>query len=80
MKKVRLSYGNLRISRLANFKKRSFFYRVKELFKSNPTRYAVSPVYVESETKRIFVIACLGKKLVLQSEISSYLLILFSKI
>ena len=37
-------------------------------------------VYVESRTERIFAIACLGKKLVLQSEISSYSLILFSKI
>ena len=56
------------------------FHRVKELFKSNQTSYAVSPVYVKSRTKKIFAIACLGKKLVLRSEISSYSLILFSKI
>ena len=55
------------------------FYRVKELFKLNQTRYGVSHVYLESRTKRIFAIACLGKKLLLQSEISSYSLILFSK-
>ena len=62
------------------FSKIKKFYRVKEMFKSNQTWYAVSPVYVESRTKRIFAIACLGKKLVSQSEISSYSLILFSKI
>ena len=37
-------------------------------------------MYLKSRTKRIFAIACLGKKFVLQSEISSYSLILFSKI
>ena len=56
------------------------FHRVKELFKWNQTRYAVSPVYVESRTKRIFAIACLGKKLVLQSEICEYFEYLISKI
>ena len=45
------------------------FHRVKELFKSNQTRYRVSRVYLESKTKRIFVIACLGKKLVFHTEI-----------
>ena len=56
------------------------FHRVKELFKSNQTGYAVSPVYLESRTKRIFAIACLGKKLVLQSEICEYFEYLISKI
>ena len=56
------------------------FHRVKELFKSNQTGYGVSRVYLESRTKRIFAIACLGKKFVFQSEISSYSLIRFSKI
>ena len=37
-------------------------------------------MYLESKTKRVFVIACLGKKFVFQSEISTYSLILFSKI
>ena len=36
--------------------------RVEELFKLNQTPHGVSPVYLESKTKRIFVIACLGKK------------------
>ena len=54
--------------------------RVKELFKSNQTWYAVSPLYLESRTKRIFAIACLGKKLVLQSEICEYFEYLISKI
>ena len=56
------------------------FHRVKELFKSNQTRYGVFPGYVECKTKRIFGIACLGKKIVFQSEISIYSLILSSKI
>ena len=50
------------------------------MFKSNQTRYGVSPVYLDSRTKRIFAIACLGKKLVLQSEICEYFEYLISKI
>ena len=41
------------------------FHRVKELFKSNQTRYGVSRVYLESRTKRIFAIACLEKKVLI---------------
>ena len=37
-------------------------------------------MYVESKTESIFVIAYLGKKFVFQSEISTFSLILFSKI
>ena len=37
-------------------------------------------MYLESKTKRIFAIACLGKKLVFHTEISTFSLILFSKI
>ena len=59
--------------------KKGLFDRVKELFKSNRTRDGVSPGYVEAKTERIFGIACLGKKFVFQSEISTYSLILFSK-
>ena len=58
----------------------SIFHWVKELSKSNQTWYGVSPVYIESETKRFFAIACLGKKLVFHTEILTYSLILFSKI
>ena len=36
----------------------------------NQTWYEVSPVYIESKTKRVFDIACLGKKLVFHKEIS----------
>ena len=46
----------------------------------NQTRYGVFHGYLDGKTKRIVAIACLGKKLVLQSEVSSYSLILFSKI
>ena len=54
--------------------------RVKELSKSNHTRYGVSHVYLESKIERMFAIACLGKKFVFQSEIQTYSLILFSKL
>ena len=69
-KKVRLSYGNLRISRSANFKT-GLFYRVKELFKSNQTRYGVSPVQLERKTKKIGI-AVLGKKLGCHTEICEF--------
>ena len=36
-------------------------------------------MYLERKTKRIFGIACLGKRFVFQSEISTFSLILFSK-
>ena len=42
---------------------------VKNFLKWNQTRYRVSHVYLESKTKRIFGIACLGKKLVFHTEI-----------
>ena len=54
------------------FLKIGLFRRIKELSKWNQTRYGVSPVYVESKTKRIFAIACLGKKLVFHTEICDY--------
>ena len=58
------------------FSKIGLFDRVKELFKSNQTWYGVYPGYVECKTERIFGIACLGKKFVFQSEISTYSLII----
>ena len=58
------------------FSKIGLFDRAKELFKSNQTRYGVSPGYIECETERIFGIACLGKKFVFQSEISTYSIII----
>ena len=54
-----------------NFKNRSF-YGVKEMSKSNQTPYGVSPLYLESKTKRVFGIACVRKKLVFHTEISDY--------
>ena len=39
------------------------FRRVKELSKSNITRYGLSHLYLESKIERIFAIACLGKKI-----------------
>ena len=48
------------------------FHRVKELFKSHHTRYGVSPLCIESKTKRVFAIACLGKGLGFHTEICDY--------
>ena len=62
--KVRISIGNfglLAYHTLILFSKIQKFYRVKELSKSNQTRYGVSHVHVECKTKRIFGIACLQK-------------------
>ena len=42
------------------------------LSKLNQTWYAVSLVYLESKTKRIFGIACLEKKLVFHTEICEF--------
>ena len=41
---------------------------VKNFLKLNQTRYRVSPLYLESETKGIFAIACLGKTFAFHSE------------
>ena len=60
------------------FKNRSFR-RVKELSKSNRTWNRVFPVYLESKTKTIFGIACLGKKLALFTEICDYFQFLIFK-
>ena len=59
MKKVSFSYGNLKLG---------LFRRVKELSKSNQTRYGVSHIYVERIAKGILAIALLGKKLVFHTE------------
>ena len=56
------------------------FHRLKELSKLNQIWYGLFHVYLECKTKKNFGIACLGKKFVFQSEISTYSLILFSKI
>ena len=48
------------------------FHRVKDLFKLNQTRYGVYHGYVDCKTKRIFAIACLGKKLVFHTEICEF--------
>ena len=58
------------------FSKNSEILSDKELFKVNQTRYGVSHVYLKCKTKRIFGIAFLEKKFVIQSEISTYSLII----
>ena len=39
-----------------------YFHWAKKMFKQNQTRNGKSLVRVESKTKSIFAIACLGKK------------------
>ena len=48
------------------------FRRVKKLSKSYQTRYVVFHGYLECKTKRIFAIACVGKKLVFHTEVCEY--------
>ena len=74
-KQVSFSYGKLQLFRLnCNYwiLKIGLFRRVKELCKWNQTWYGVSPVYIESETKRFFAIICLGKKLVFHTDLCNY--------
>ena len=63
-----LSFGILRIT---SFKNR-FFYRIKELFKSNQTRHGRCAVYIESKSEIMFAIAGLGKKLRFHLEICNF--------
>ena len=48
------------------------FHLVKELFKSNQTRYVVSPGYLDSKTERVFDIACTRKKFAIHTEICEF--------
>ena len=65
--KVSFSYGNLQFLRITNFNY-SFFYWVLELSKSNQSWHGVSHVHLVCMTKRVFIIVCLGKKLVFHTE------------
>ena len=60
--KKTFSYGNLRISRIMNFKNMSFSSGLG-VVQIKQTRYRVSHGYLECKTKRFFGIACIGKKL-----------------
>ena len=70
-KKVSFLNEKLRFLRIGNFKK-SLFDRVIELSKSIQTGYGVYHEYLESKTRKIFAIACLGKKLGFHTEICCY--------
>ena len=62
--KVGISYGNLRLFRISwddLILDIGLFNQVKELSKSNRTWVGVFPVYLDSITKKVFAIACLGK-------------------
>ena len=48
------------------------FHWVKRLSKSNQTWHAVSPLQVDSRTKRIFAIACLVKKVFFHTELFEF--------
>ena len=45
---------------------------VKNFFKLVQTRNRVSPLYLETKTKKIFAITCLEKKLVFNTEIFEF--------
>ena len=59
-KKVRFSVANFDLFGYSIFKNIEIYW-VKELSKTNQTRYEVSHVYLERKTKTIFGIACLQK-------------------
>ena len=61
-KKVGFSYGNLRISRLENFKNR-FISSGQGVVQIAPNSAWSIPCVPRVENKKIFAIACLGKKL-----------------
>ena len=52
--------------------KYSIFHRVKKLSKSNQTWYGVCHMYPESNAKRTFAIAFLGKKVGFHTEMGVY--------
>ena len=59
--------------RVTFLEKSLYFIRKCRLIRlSNQTRYGESHGHLNSKTRRIFAIACLGKKFVFQSEISTY--------
>ena len=60
--------------------KYSIFHRVKELFKSNQIDIRDYQYCLSCNVKRMVHLTFLEKKFVFQSEISTYSLILFSKI
>ena len=45
---------------------------VKKFFQMFQTRNCTSPLYLETKTKRILAIACLGKELVFHTEICEF--------
>ena len=64
-----ISHTEISTFSLTLFLKIVKFYRVKELSKSNQTRYRVSHGQLDAKTKRIFAKACVEKKLVFRTEI-----------
>ena len=71
--------SKFRLIRLFYFQKYRNFYQIKQLSKSNQTRYGVLHVYLKRKTKRIFGIACLGKKFLFQSKFRLIRLFYFQK-
>ena len=78
-KKVRISIGNIDLIAYSIFKNIEIL-SGQGVVQIKSNWHGVSHVYLECKTKRSFGIACLEKKFVFRSEISTYSLILFSKI
>ena len=71
LEKNRNSIENIDLFAYSIFKNIEIFW-VKELFKSDKTRYGVSPVQSESKTEKKIRIICLGRKLVFHTVICDY--------
>ena len=72
--------SEISIYSLILFSKIEKFYRIKELFKVNQNDIPDYQYYLGCNAKRMVRLTVLEKKFVSQSEISTFSLILFSKI
>ena len=72
--------SEISIYSLILFSKIEKFYRIKELFKVNQNDIPDYQYYLDCNAKRMVRLTVLEKKFVSQSEISTFSLILFSKI
>ena len=77
-KKVTVSYGNLLLFQINNFKNRSFS-SGQGVVQSEPNWVWSIHGCLEFKTKRLFAVACLGKRLVFHTEICYYFRIILNK-
>ena len=80
LEKKFVSQSEISTFSLILFSKIEKFYRIKELFKVNQIDIPDYQYHLGCNTKRMARLAFLEKKFVFQSEISTFSLILFSKI